>query len=506
MATFSERLGRLMGGRATTGARAVATRQRKSAPFMAAIIETAQPTARWTQMDYTAMSREGYGGNPYVYKAIDLNARAFAGIKWRLYTNPTKKKELTDHPLLDIWRRPNPRQGGTKWRAMFMAYLLIDGNSFIQALAPAGKGPTELYCLRPDRVQVIPGSVTNPIAGYTYTVNQAKVRLPAETVRHEMLFNPVDDWRGLSPMSPAAKSIDQSNAARGWNMALYQNGARPSGVITTQYTLEDEQYIRLKEEIADEYAGFVNAGRPVLLEGGATWQETGMSPSDMHWEQGQKLAAREVALCFNIAPELIGDSENKTYSNYQEARRALYEENILPTCDIFREDICDWLCLQYDPKGDLYMDYDIKDIEAMQENMNDIEGRATRQFVAGYITVNEARVDVGKPEDTESEWGDSYVFELPMRTAGGPEPEPAKDADPNTPLLPGPDGMLKPPAQPGLPPAGGTGGDSPQPPSGPVQPPTPPNAPDKTGGADAAKKRRVLPFSPRTSDARRVVS
>lgn len=485
--TFRQRAARLFGDKPAKQHRDPRT-GRKQSPVMQAIIETGTVTARWTQMDYIAMSREGYSGNPYVYAAIRQNARSFAGIRWRAYTDETKRTELDKHPLLDLWKRPNPLQGGSTFREMFLAYLLIDGNSFILSAAPQNKPPTELWCLRPDRVSVIPGNAANPIAGYTYTVGRSKVRLPAETVRHFKLFNPLDDWRGLSPMSPAAKSIDQNNAAKSWNVALLQNGARTTGVVTMDTYLEDEQYQRLKESIAEEYSGFLNAGRPILLENGAKWQDAGMTPKDMDWTQGQKLSSREVAITYNIAPELLGDSENKTYSNYGEARRALYEENILPTCDIFREDINPWLCVMYPDTP--FLDYDPADVEALQEDQDAVEGRATRRFQGGYMKVNEARIATGLEEDT-GEWGDKYIFELPQRAPAQPESPPESAHG-----LPGmnPQEQLPPGQQPAQLPPGKTGkedesGESGQP-SGAQDAPTP----ESEGGADAAQKR-IVPFA-----------
>ena len=50
-------------------------------------------------------------------------------------------------------------------------------------------------------------------------------------ILHLTLFHPLNDHYGLSPMEAAAASIDIHNAAGGWNKALLDNAARPSGAL-----------------------------------------------------------------------------------------------------------------------------------------------------------------------------------------------------------------------------------------------------------------------------------
>ncbi len=396
----------------------IAGRERKqSNQIMQALIQSGQLTARWTPMAYERIVREAYARNPYAFAAVRQISMAMAGIAWKVYDDPSHTNEMEDHPLKTLIERPNPRQGKSQFFENISAYLDLDGNCFIHGVGPKGKPPTELYTLRPDRVTILPGNVANPIAGYLYQVGSAKVTLPAEVVCHLHTFNPLDDLRGMSPIAAAAMSVDQSNASKQWNVALLQNGARPPGALISNVNLDSDQYQRLKEMIQDDYAGFLNAGRPLLLEGGVSWQDMGINPVDMAWLEGQRLSAREIAIVYNIAPELMGDAANKTYSNYAEARVALYEENILPRCDWVRDELNAWLSPQYD--DDPHLDYDRSDIEALQEDRDQQANRVTTQFSAGYITVNEARKDTGKDED-DSEYGEMYIWQLPARAPAAP--------------------------------------------------------------------------------------
>ena len=63
--------------------------------------------ARWTPRDYAALAREGYARNAIVYRAVRLIAESVGSLCFVLYDGVA---ERDTHPLLDLIRRPNPRQ------------------------------------------------------------------------------------------------------------------------------------------------------------------------------------------------------------------------------------------------------------------------------------------------------------------------------------------------------------------------------------------------------------
>lgn len=374
----------------------------------------------WTPRNYASFAKEGYQANVYVFACIRQIAMACAGIPWLVYRKGRRGtvEELDDHPLAGLLRRPNPWQGGSRFIENVVGYLMLSGNSYIEAVGPERGAPRELYALRPDRMKVIPGNAQQLVAGYQYTVGGATVTFGPEEILHLKLFNPLDDWYGMSPIEAAARSIDQNNESRAWNVALLQNSARPPGALVAEQELQEEQFNRLKEQIKEQYSGAKNAGRPLLLEGGLDWKEMGLSPADMHWLEGLKLSAREIAIAFGVPPELIGDSENKTYSNWSESRKAFYEETVLPLMDWLRDELNNWLAPQF---GDdrIYLDYDRDEIEALQEDRAEVWDRALKAVEKGVLTPNEARVLLGYEEVPGADVLMIPGNMMPLATIGG---------------------------------------------------------------------------------------
>jgi HK97 family phage portal protein len=94
--------------------------------------------------------------------------------------------------------------------------------------------------------------------------------------------------------------------------------------------LSAEQFERLKRELDDNFQGPLNAGRPLLLEGGLDWKALSLSPHDMDFSEAKAAAARDIALAFGVPPLVLGLPGDNTHANFAEANRALWRQTVIP--------------------------------------------------------------------------------------------------------------------------------------------------------------------------------
>jgi HK97 family phage portal protein len=378
----------------------------------------------WSSNTYEAFAREGYKQNVVAHQAISRLASAIATIPWEAYQDD---KKLPGHPVLDIMRRPNPSQSASEfWRAK-ISYLYLHGNCFDERIMQGTK-LLELWTLRPDRMTIIPGE-TGIASSYIYKVGSKSVAYPTDIhtgdgdINHNLLFNPVDDMYGLSPMTAGAYAVDQHNEAMRWIQGLLQNSARPSGALTIDADtgLSDQQFQRLKKEIEEMYSGGANAGRPLLLEGGMKWAAMGMSPDDMTIIDIKDSAARDISLAFGVPPLLLNIPGDTTYANYREARLGFYEDTVIPLAWFIIDPMNRWLAKSL--KG-AEIRPNIEAIEAIAEKKR---GLWEMVDTADEITVNEARALKGFSHLTDAKIGEMLMADLRSSSRGHDEKKSGKD-------------------------------------------------------------------------------
>ena len=384
----------------------------------------------WMKRNFESFAREGYIENVIAYRCVRLRAESCSAIDLLHFQGD---EEQDQSPLLDVLRRPNPFESGSTLIDRLESFWSIWGNAYLEAVTLDGK-LEELHTLRPDRMRVIPGRRGYPSA-YEYAINsERKVTFDQEVGRGQVApilhfkdFHPTDDWYGLSPIDPAAFSIDVHNQASAFNKALLDNSASPSGALVHANkegaSLSEEQFSRLKQEMEKHYQGAKNAGRPLLLDGGLDWKQMGLSPRELEFVTGKREAAREICLAFGVPPMLLGIPGDNTYSNYREANRAFYRSSIIPRMTKICTELSNWFQPLF-PGARIGFDLDTIDALADEraakwEQVQDSE----------FLSTNEKRQAVGYGRyEPDSDPGSQILVpatQLPLEdagfVAGGPE-------------------------------------------------------------------------------------
>lgn len=371
----------------------------------------------FTPRVYEQLADEGYQRNVIVFRCVNLIARGMGSVHWLLYSKGHgHESEIEHHPLLDLLNYPTPQQAGSAFIEAVVSHLLLAGNAYIEALKNPHGDVVELHALRPDRMRIIPGH-SGLVEAFEYGIGAYKkvYHVDASTAQsqilHIKLFHPLHDWYGLSPIEAAASSIDQHNAVSNHNLALLQNGGRPSGAFIVRPNnnygpLSDQQRDQLRDDIQRLYEGSKNAGRIMMMEGDFSWQDLGLSPKDLDFIAGKSVSAREICQAFGVPPMLAGISGDATFSNYREARFHLWEDTILPLLDHLVGEFNLWLTPMFGEN--LRLSYDHDGIAALSPKR---EAAWSKVCSADFLTINEKRQAVGYSPIAEGNCLDRRMYE-----------------------------------------------------------------------------------------------
>ncbi|MEI8321289.1 MAG: phage portal protein [Alphaproteobacteria bacterium] len=369
---------------------------KQPARSMVAMQSLGQPV--WTPRQYDSLATEGYQNNVIAFRCVNLIARNVSMPPCLLYDY---EHEIDQHPLVDLITRPNPIQNRGSFLESLVSYLLLSGNAYVEAVGREGQ-VKELHLLRPDRMQIIPGENGVPKA-YVYQINNKKRVIPVDEetgqspLLHLKLFHPLNDWYGMSPLEAAAAAIDQHNAVGSHNLALLQNGGRPSGALMVKASegrpggsLTPSQRATLKDEMHSLYAGAQNAGKLMILEGDLEWKEMGLGPKDLDFVSGKNLSAREIAQAYGVPSMLVGVPGEATFANYKEARFHLWEDTVLPLLHMVMGEMNRWLVPHFSET--LWFTYDADAIPALSMRRETLWNRIQQ---ATFLTTNEKRHALG---------------------------------------------------------------------------------------------------------------
>lgn len=215
-----------------------------------------------------------------------------------------------------ISRRPNARQTSFEWRETVAMHAALMGDAYNFKVMLGGK-VVELLPLPPQRVKK--EAKDGLIIAYEYSREDGSVlRIPPDLMWH--LRGPTwDTVSGLAPVLLAREAIGLALVAEEHAARSFSNGARPSGVLSTDASLDDEQVKNLRASWNATYTGVSNAFKTAILWGGLKWQAITASNNDTQLAQIRSQQIEEICRAFRVIPLMVGYSDKTaTYASAEQ--------------------------------------------------------------------------------------------------------------------------------------------------------------------------------------------
>lgn len=355
--------------------------------------DTAQYTAN-RKMD--RFMTEGYIWNVIGYRCINEIVRSASQLNIEAYNTATGQI-IPNHQLAVMLNKPNLH--GDSFESFIskaLTYYYTTGSTYIERVF-SGKKVLEINVIPSQEVEVKKGN--NAFLAGSYKWNgRIKKEYPVDPINgacdlfHFKEFNPIDPLNGLNPMESAAYSIDMHNLGMQWNNSLLKNSGRLSGILKTEDRVTEEQYSSLRDSLK-QYTGTTNAAKAMILEGGLSWQQIGISPVDMDFQRSLDVASRNIASAFGV-PFALVVPEASTYNNMTTAREMLYEQTVIPLLNRFLRQISTWLM----PDQPIALRVNADGISALEGRREIKFERMIKAVQAGLLTRDEARLELGYDE------------------------------------------------------------------------------------------------------------
>jgi len=361
------------------------------------IVGTGSLYPQYPPSDYTDMAAGGYGKNEVVYACIAAIVSSFAEAPLRVYSDKDDS-EIPLHPLRQLIQNPSPFHSEYELWEMGLIYLLLDGDLFFEKVRSASNKVVQLLPMRPDRTHIVP-SKEEFIAGYQYEINGVKYPLRREDVIHIKYGHPLNDYFGQSPLQAALRQVATDNEATDFTKVTLQNrGIAPGLIIKTQEKLDEARLERLRSQFLARYNAD-NRGKPMFLQKDMDVQTVSLNLHELMFPDLRDISEARICAAYRVPPIVIGLNvglKRATFANYEEARKAFYQDTIQPLQNRVDDSINRGLVSDFG--GGVTCRFDISRVTALADIRQKKWNNAKEGVVGGWMTVNEARVEVGLPQ------------------------------------------------------------------------------------------------------------
>lgn len=238
-----------------------------------------------------------------VWACISRTSELVSSLPLTIYEKrPDGSRVKADVELQDILTvSPNAGQTGVEFWDGMEAQKLMRGNAYAEKLFVGRR----LVGLRPV-FNVTPERGENGEWKYAVNDRGRKSYLPASKIFHLRGFGS-GDGLGLSAVRYGVTSMGAALAADETASSVFANSMMPSGVLTSEQTLNETQRTQLQTMLAD-YVGSSKAGKTMVLEAGLTHQALQMNPEDAQLLETRRFNVEDVCRWFGTPPIIIGHS------------------------------------------------------------------------------------------------------------------------------------------------------------------------------------------------------
>lgn len=208
-----------------------------------------------------------------------------------------------------VLRKPNSYQNRIQFFESWVLSKLNRGNTYVLKQRDGRGVVTKLYVLDPSRCRPLvadDGSVFYELMTDTLSeIPQERLVVPAREIIHDRfncLFHPLV---GLSPIYANGLAATQGLAIQNNSTLLFQNGARPSGILTAPGDITEKTATELKAYWENNFSGN-NAAKIAVLGDGLKYEAMTMNAVDAQVIDQLKWTAEVICSTYHVPPFMVG--------------------------------------------------------------------------------------------------------------------------------------------------------------------------------------------------------
>lgn len=377
---------------------------------------SSETTSATATVDLTSIINGGYNTNLQivtVYACVRVIAETLGMLPLELFdiTDRLHVKKA-DHPLAEcLSLKPNGYQTSAEFMEYLAASVCLEGNFYAQIIRDSKGRVCELWPIDPYSVGVYQDSQTSEVFYSIKTHNGKFIKTTSKDVFHVKIFS-LDGYKGVSALTYARSILNLEGKMTDYANNVFTNGSICNGAICVPTKLNEQAYTDTQEVIDEQFKG--SGMRPMLLEGGATWQSIQISAQDSQFLETRRFNREEIAKIFRVPAHMVGDMEHSTFSNIEHQSLEFITNCIRPYLRKIEQRI-EIQLMSDDERKKFVPKFDLD--EALRGDLQSRVSAYNTAIQCGLMSPDECRAKEGMAPRTDG-LGDRYLQPLNMTVAG----------------------------------------------------------------------------------------
>ena len=353
---------------------------------------TLQNPAGWTVPSSSGLvvSDASLLGLSTAWRCISLLSGTIASLPITLYRENSKgiPEKYTQHSLYNVLKiDPNADQTAFDFWHFLSSSLEMRGNAYARITRNSINQIVALTPINPACISL--EREADGALKYRWSENGKYYDGSDDVIFHIRGFGG-DPLGGLSPLTIGRNVFGVALAADATAGDMFKNGLKPTGVLNFNTWLTSEQREIAKRELADKI-GVGNGGKPLILEGGTSWQNITLSPEDAQMLQSRSFSVEEICRMFGVPPHMVGHTEKTTSwgSGLEQQTLAFLQFTLRERLKRIEQAINKQLLTREERQNGVYVSFNLESLLRA-----DSQGRAKFYQVMtliGAMTINEVR-------------------------------------------------------------------------------------------------------------------
>ena len=324
------------------------------------------------------------------------------------FDNDGLEQVIANHPFTILMRRPNPYMSGDVVQQYIINAMHISGDAYLIKQKNNAGQVVALYPLMPEQVEP-KGNDDELITHYEYETNNKQIMvMPNDIVHIRLGLDQTNHRKGFAPLRSVLREIYGDESAGQMATALLANSGVPNVVISPKqdFGLTETEADQVQRAFRQKVGG-KNRGMPLVLSGSMDVKKMAFSPTELDIGTLRRVPEERISAVLGVPAILAGlgaGLDRATYSNASELREFFTENKLIPLWKQVGEELTQQVLLRdYDVADTTYAEYDFAGVRALQTDQDALYTRMNVGVQGGWITIAEAREQVGLPTDESQE-------------------------------------------------------------------------------------------------------